>query len=130
MRIKSLCDYLAGPSDYSGCYLGGAQGSVSLSDALIGTSLGGRRSELWRRSVLLRTHDPLAAALAMLELDGIARRLVICPTDVPSQHLPSIIATAGVDAIVSDRDLQDVGSSEATPCVRANSALSPSDPVH
>jgi acyl-coenzyme A synthetase/AMP-(fatty) acid ligase len=130
MRIKSLCDYLAGPSDYSGCYLGGAQGRVSLSDALVGTSLGGRRSELWRRSVLLRTHDPLAAALAMLELDGIARRLVICPTDVPSQHLPSIIATAGVDAIVSDRDLQDVGSSEATPCVRANSALSPSDPVH
>ena len=129
MRIKCLSDYLGGPSDCAGCYLWSAQGSVSLSDALVGTSLGGRRSGLSRRSVLLRTTDPLAAALAMLELDGIARRLVICPPDMPSQHLPSIIAKAGVDAIVSDRDLQDVGSSGKTLCVRASSALSPWDPI-
>src|SRR5271154_4225728 len=129
MRVKSLYDYLGGPFDCSGCYLWGAQGSVLLSDALVGTSLGGRRSELSRRSVLLRTHDPLAAALAMLELDGIARRLVICPPDVPSQHLASIIAKAGVDAIVSDRDLQDVASSGVTLCVRTRSALSPCDPT-
>jgi acyl-coenzyme A synthetase/AMP-(fatty) acid ligase len=129
MRIKCLSDYLGGPSDCAGCYLWSVQGSVSLSDALVGTSLGGRRSELSRRSVLLRTTDPLAAALAMLELDGIARRLVICPPDMPSQDLPSIIARAGVDAIVSDRDLQDVGSSGKTLCVRASSALSPWDPI-
>jgi acyl-coenzyme A synthetase/AMP-(fatty) acid ligase len=129
MRIKCLSDYLGGPSDCAGCYLWSAQGSVSLSDALAGTSLGGRRSGLSRRSVLLRTTDPLAAALAMLELDGIARRLVICPPDMPSQHLPSIIAKAEVDAIVSDRDLQDVGSSGKTLCVRTSAALSPWDPI-
>lgn len=129
MRVKSLCDYLGGPSDCAGCHLWGARGSVSLSDVLVGTSLGGRRAKLSGRAVLLRTHDPLAAALAMLELDGIARRLAICPPDVASQHIPSIIATAGVDAIVSDRDLLDLGSSGATPCFRANSALRPWNPV-
>jgi acyl-coenzyme A synthetase/AMP-(fatty) acid ligase len=54
---------------------------------------------------------------------------VICPPDMPSQHLPSIIAKAGVDAIVSDRDLQDVGSSGKALCVRASSALNPRDPI-
>jgi acyl-coenzyme A synthetase/AMP-(fatty) acid ligase len=130
VRIKSLRGYLGRPSDCAGCYLWSAQRSVSLSDALVGSSLGARCSELSRRSVFLRTHDPLAAALAMVELDGIARRLVICPPDVPSQHVLSMIDKAEVDVIVSDRDSRDVGSSlRMTSCVRASSALIPSDPV-
>jgi len=126
-RVKSLCDYLGSPSDCAGGYLWGAQASVSLSDVLLGTSLGGRRSELSGRSILLRTDDPLAAALAMLELDGIARRLVICPPDVPAQHLPALMAKADVDAIVSDRDLRHVGPAGVTPCFRARCALSRCD---
>jgi acyl-coenzyme A synthetase/AMP-(fatty) acid ligase len=126
-RIRSLCAYLGGPSDCAACYLWSAHGSVALSDVLTGTSLGGGRSELSRRSILLRTDDSVAAALAMLELDGIARRLVICPPDVPSQHLPALIAKAGVDAIVSDRDLQQAGPSGVIPCFRASCTLSRCD---
>src|SRR6516165_4287315 len=46
--------------------------------------------------------NQLTAALAMIELDGIARRLVICPPGVPQDHLRAIVATAEVDAIVTD----------------------------
>ena len=48
------------------------------------------------------TRDQLAAALALIELDGIALRIVICPPDVSTTHIPSIIASASVDAIVTD----------------------------
>src|SRR5690348_7148198 len=119
--VKSLREYLGSPSDCEGFYLWGARNTVALRDLFQGSSLGGRLSELSRRTVLLRTHDPLAAALAMLELDGVARRLVICPPDVRSEHLPALIAKAGVDAIVSDRDLPEAAGWGVTVCVRASS---------
>ncbi len=52
--------------------------------------------------MLIATADQLSAALAFLELDGIARRLVLCPTDLPTEHVPFVIAATSVDAIVSD----------------------------
>jgi acyl-coenzyme A synthetase/AMP-(fatty) acid ligase len=61
-------------------------------------------AELARRSVLISTRDQFAAALALIELDGIARRLIICTPDLPSEHLPAVVAKAAVDAIVSDHD--------------------------
>jgi acyl-coenzyme A synthetase/AMP-(fatty) acid ligase len=43
--------------------------------------------------------------LALIELDGVARRLIICTPDLAPEHLRSVIARAGVDAIVSDHGL-------------------------
>src|SRR5205814_6403112 len=43
-------------------------------------------------------------ALALIELDGIARRLIICPPDIAREHLAALAVEAGVDAIVSDHD--------------------------
>jgi acyl-coenzyme A synthetase/AMP-(fatty) acid ligase len=40
-----------------------------------------------------------------MELDGIARRIVLCTPDLPLEHLPYIIESANVDAIVSDRTI-------------------------
>src|SRR4030081_542497 len=85
-------------------FLWGATASVCLGHLLTGTSLGGRAAELAGRSVLIATRDQFAAALALIELDGIARRLIICTPDLPSEHLPAVVAKAGVDAIVSDHD--------------------------
>jgi acyl-CoA synthetase (AMP-forming)/AMP-acid ligase II len=62
--------------------------------------------ELSGRSVLIATLDPLAAALSLIELDGIARRLVICTPDVAVDHFSSLVFKAGIDAIVSDHDLR------------------------
>ena len=52
--------------------------------------------------VLLRTSKQLFAALALIELDGVAARIVICPPDVKREHLPSLIQRAAIDVVVSD----------------------------
>jgi acyl-coenzyme A synthetase/AMP-(fatty) acid ligase len=88
----------------AGRFFRGANGCVAFTDLCSGTSLGGRLNELAGRSVLLATRDQLAAALALIELDGVARRMVLCPPDVAAEHLAEIAANAAVDAIVSDRD--------------------------
>jgi acyl-coenzyme A synthetase/AMP-(fatty) acid ligase len=103
----------------------GVSESVSVGDLLRGTSLGGRLPELSGRSILLATRDQLAAALALIELDGVARRIVICPPDIPSQHFPSLIAKAAVDAIVSDYELSDRDWPADLLLVRTSSGLSP-----
>jgi acyl-coenzyme A synthetase/AMP-(fatty) acid ligase len=46
--------------------------------------------------------DQLPAALALIELDGIARRIVLCTPDLPADALRSIVETASVDAVVGD----------------------------
>src|SRR5271154_2313840 len=83
-------------------FLSGATHCVALSDLAQGSCLGGRSEELRGRSVLIATADQLGAALALLELDGIARRLVLWPADLAIEHMRFVIASANVDAIVSD----------------------------
>ena len=95
----------------SGRFLWSAKASVTLSDLLRGTTLGGRVAELARRSVLVLTRDQLAAGVALIELDGVARRLVVCTPDLPAEQLPAVIVKADVDAIVSDCDLEDTALS-------------------
>src|SRR5213079_36141 len=82
--------------------LWGAEASVRLSELMRGSSLGGRLEELRGRSVLVATRDQLTAALALIELDGVASRLVLCPPDLPTEHVPYVVATAAVDAQVTD----------------------------
>ena len=55
---------------------------VDLAALLAGSSLGGRLAELSGRSVLIATTSQLTSALALIELDGVARRLTILPPDV------------------------------------------------
>src|ERR1700681_120823 len=93
--------HLLGRADNSGRFLWGARATLALDGPGRGTSLGGRLQELSGRSVLIATRDQLSAALALIELDGVACRLVICPPDLSSEYLRSVIATARVDAIVS-----------------------------
>jgi acyl-coenzyme A synthetase/AMP-(fatty) acid ligase len=81
---------------------------VVLSDLAAGSALGGRLDDLRGRSVLVWTQDQLAAAIALVEIDGIARRLVLCPPDLDPAHLPYVVATAEIEAIVTDRPLDDV----------------------
>src|SRR2546425_10963873 len=104
-HARSIRDRLGDASECVGRFLWGAGASVSLGDLLRCTSLGGRLPELSGRSVLIATQDQLAAGLGLVELDGGARRVVICPPDLSPEHLPSGIARAGVDAIVSHHAL-------------------------
>ena len=99
----SLWSTLSAAGHRSDRALWGADASVTLSDLVRGSSLGGRLEELRGCSVLVTTRDQLSAALALIELDAVARRLVLCPPDLPAEQLPFVAATAAVDALVSDQ---------------------------
>src|SRR5258707_3189155 len=107
--IGSIRDRLGSAPAGPERFLWGATAGVSVGHLLNGTILGGRAVELAGRSVLVATRDQFAAALAFVELDGIARRLIVCTPDLPSEHLPAVVAKADVDAIVSDHDRGDDG---------------------
>jgi hypothetical protein len=51
--------------------------AARFTDLDCGTSLGGRLADLAGRSVLVATASQLTTALALIELDAVARRLVI-----------------------------------------------------
>src|SRR5580698_3841795 len=59
-----------------------------------GSALGGDLPKLQDRSVLVATRNQLTAALTLIELDGLARRLILLPPDVPSTQLSAVIADA------------------------------------
>src|SRR5580692_3853583 len=82
--------------------LWGAKTDVALADVAAGTTFGGALPALAGRSVLLRTRDPLSAALALIELDGLARRIVLCPPDLADEALPGVIEAAGIEAVGFD----------------------------
>jgi acyl-CoA synthetase (AMP-forming)/AMP-acid ligase II len=96
----ALRDHLG--AELTGRVLSDAQTSVSLTDVLSRTVLGGRLGELSDRAVLLKLSDQLRSGVAMIELDGIARRMLLCPPDLNPAHLDALIADAGIDAVVTD----------------------------
>jgi acyl-coenzyme A synthetase/AMP-(fatty) acid ligase len=108
---------LRGAADVSGLFLWDVDRKAGLSSLLSGTYLGGQLEALSGRSVLIATKNQLATALALIELDGVARRFVICPADVPAEHLSAIIANAEIDGLVSDRAIPGIAEQVAGPCV-------------
>jgi acyl-coenzyme A synthetase/AMP-(fatty) acid ligase len=103
--LRHRCADLAG----SRRHLYGRHGSVALDALADGSAFDGRLEGLCGRSVLLIAREQLNAAVALIELDGVADRIVICPPDVPLDHLRAIAATAEVDAIVFDEGTPDPG---------------------
>lgn len=77
-------------------------GRASYTALFRGSCLGGQLAELAGKSVLLATGSQLTAALALIELDGIARRITIFPPDVAPEHFSALMAGAEVDAVVLD----------------------------
>jgi acyl-coenzyme A synthetase/AMP-(fatty) acid ligase len=96
----ALRDYL-GP-EFTGRTISDARYAISLTNILSQSCLGGRAGELSSRAVLLALSGQLLSALAMIELDGMARRILLCPPDLDPAHFDRLIADAGIDAVVTD----------------------------
>jgi acyl-coenzyme A synthetase/AMP-(fatty) acid ligase len=62
----------------------------------------GVTAELRGQNVLVASNEQMWAALALLALDGVARRIVLWPPDLKAEHLSYVLATAEIDAIISD----------------------------
>ena len=70
------------------------------------------------KSVLLATIDQFRAAAALIQLDGIARRIVLFPPDLALEHLPYVAKAAEADIVVTDQ-----------PQISSGKILSPTDGV-
>src|SRR6202521_4788642 len=100
-EIFALRDYL-GP-DLKGRTISDARQVVSLTDILAETCLAGRFDQLAGRSVLLAVEDQLISAIAMTEIDGVAKRMLLCPPDLNAEHINALIEDAEIDAVVTDQ---------------------------
>jgi acyl-coenzyme A synthetase/AMP-(fatty) acid ligase len=96
----ALRDYLA-PSLNSRT-ISDARQIVPLTDILQETCLGNRLGELSGRSVLLGVADQLISGIAMTEIDGVARRMLLCPPDIDADHMRTLMEEADIDAVVTD----------------------------
>lgn len=95
---------------------------MGLGELARGSALGGRIGELQDRSVLVATKEQLTAALALLELDGVASRLILCPPDFPAEHFSYVVDAAGVDAVVFD---ESAPAAEIPLAVRCSAEIKP-----
>jgi acyl-coenzyme A synthetase/AMP-(fatty) acid ligase len=100
-RTRSLREALLGADTLEGRNLFGFDADIALADLAQASAFGTDLAELKGRSILIAADGQLAAALALIELDGLARRMIICPADLPREYLLSIIGDAGVDAVVT-----------------------------
>ena len=73
---------------------------IALRDLEGGTTLD-HNLEIFRdQSVFILAERQLSTVLAAIELDGIARRIVLCPSDLETSYLQSVLAEAEIDIIV------------------------------
>ena len=79
-----LRDWTQANAGLDDCYLSDARDSVSTVALATRSVFAGRLKELAGRSILIATDHQLAAGLALLELDGLARRIIVCPPDIAS----------------------------------------------
>jgi acyl-coenzyme A synthetase/AMP-(fatty) acid ligase len=125
----SLGDAVSDPARRSRRFIWSAETQVALDELAAGSSLGCRVEELRGRSVLILTRDQLTAALALIQIDGVARRLILCPPDLAIEHLPLVMATAQVDAVVSDYARADIGAMDGTHFITCSARITPTAAV-
>ena len=121
----SLWTALSHAANLAGRALWGAEASVSLGDLVDGSGLGGQLERVRDRSILITTRDQLTAALALIELDGIAGRIILCPPDLPVEQLPYVAATAAADAQVFDGAAPAVAAPGVATRVACSATIAP-----
>ena len=98
----TLWDSVIGAAAVRGGSLIGPTDAVPLASLGSASCLGGRLDALRGRSVVVAIRDQLTAAIALLELDGVARRMVLCTPDLSPEHLPHVARSAEADAWLGD----------------------------
>lgn len=99
--MSSLWESISSDDGVAGVFYG-RSGSVALRDLATGSILGGTLESFRGRSVVLAMREQLATALALLELDGVARRLVLCTPDLTPEQLAGVRAAAEADIVIED----------------------------
>lgn len=78
--------------------------SVELSRFATASCFGPRLEALRGRSILLTMREQIGTAIALLELDGVARRLVLCTPDLSPETLVEVATIAGTGVQLAELD--------------------------
>ena len=81
---------------------------MTLTDLAGASILGGRLESLRGRTVVLALREQLATAVALVELDGVARRLVLCTPDLTPEQLAGVYAAAEADVLLDQVGAQPI----------------------
>jgi len=100
--VNSLWDLAAGHGAPLKSEFHAPSHSVAIADLASSSTLGGKLESFRGRSVLIATQSQLPTALALMELDGVARRMVLCTPELKAEQLARIASLAEADAIVVD----------------------------
>lgn len=125
-KSETLCQALSENSNLSDRFVFAAEATASWCQLATGSCLGDEGSKLRGKSILVATTDQLKTIETLVELDGVASRLVLYPPDLPIEHLEYSTRIAEVDAIVSDRlpsDLQLPGCTLIVPGALKSSSI-------
>jgi acyl-coenzyme A synthetase/AMP-(fatty) acid ligase len=109
-------------------FVADSAGRFALADFAAAGTLAGGGEALRGRTVLISCERQVPAVQALLQLDGIARRILLCPPDLAPEHVPAVIAEAEVDAIVSDGTGPAGQSFAGTPLIAIGRDLIPAAP--
>jgi acyl-coenzyme A synthetase/AMP-(fatty) acid ligase len=109
--VSSLWEGIARSSEPISGGFHGTDASIALAGLAAGSTLGANLESLRGLSVVLATRGQLATAAALVELDGVARRLVLCTPDLTPEQLELVIVAADADAVVVDDSSAPVSNS-------------------
>jgi acyl-coenzyme A synthetase/AMP-(fatty) acid ligase len=98
----SLWESIVRPGEPTAGIFHGRAASIALSDLAAASTLEGKLELLRGRSVVLSSREQLPTAVALVELDGVARRLVLSTPDLGPAQLNSVCAAAEADAVLVD----------------------------
>jgi acyl-CoA synthetase (AMP-forming)/AMP-acid ligase II len=99
-RMSSLWESVSRSGEPAAGIFHGRTGSIALAGLATGSVLGGRLESLRGRTVVLAMREQLANAVALVELDGVACRLVLCTPDLTPQQLAVVCAAAEADVVL------------------------------
>src|SRR5258708_14134697 len=98
--MSSLWESISSSGETAAGIFHGRAASVALADLAGGSILDGRLESLRGRTVVLAMREQLATAVALVELDGVARRLVLCTPDLTPDQLADVCAAAEADVVL------------------------------
>jgi acyl-coenzyme A synthetase/AMP-(fatty) acid ligase len=130
LNRHTLWDLTARASVSPRRFISDAVSHVTLSDLAQGSSLDAGREAFLNRSVMILCGQQLPAVLALMQLDGLARRMLLCPPDLAVSHLPAVIAEAEVDVILSDGAGPVSQELTGVPVIACRDALVPAASIH
>jgi acyl-coenzyme A synthetase/AMP-(fatty) acid ligase len=127
---RSLWDLTAASGLSPGRFVADSAGCFAVAGFAQAGTLAVPAEALRGATLLISCERQLPAVQALLQLDGIARRILLCPPDLSSGNVPGVIAEAKVDAIVTDGTGPAGQPPGDTPIVAISPDLTPAQPTN